>query len=157
MNFVTSNDLHQRLSSGEIIVDEIRELLDENFEALSYDIFPEIYRTGTAYDEEEPLFKKPEKKNAKVHIDPLNINSFLGFELLPSLIQLFCLTQNEGLETKILSLCIRLYNQRLELVQNATKMLLLFDDVNIKIFNLCRRKLRRLAKLCNDSEVNSQS
>lgn len=82
----------------------------------------------------------------------IDINQILGFEIFPSLITLFCMTQSLNMETKILNILTRFYNQRLEFAELTTKMLVLFDDVNIKIFGILNKKIRRLGKNIDESD-----
>jgi hypothetical protein len=77
----------------------------------------------------------------------------LGFEILPSLITLFCLTQNYEMEKKILHLMGRFYNQRHEFSKLSSNLLLLFDEINIQIFQTCKRKIKKLARYVDESEV----
>lgn len=57
------------------------------------------------------------------------------------------------METKILNILTRFYNQRLEFADLTTKMLLLFDDVNIRILKVVKKKIRKLAKNIDESET----
>jgi inositol 1,4,5-triphosphate receptor type 1/inositol 1,4,5-triphosphate receptor type 3 len=57
------------------------------------------------------------------------------------------------METKILNILTRFYNQRLEFAQLTTNLLLLFDDTNINIFLQLKKKARMLAKNVDESET----
>lgn len=52
----------------------------------------------------------------------------------------------------MLNILTRFYNQRLEFAELTTKMLILFDEVNIKVFNCVKKKIRKLAKNIDESE-----
>lgn len=126
-------------------------------------------RTGTPVDDTDPNFANedfgfgfgnianlaiggvsPETENKD--IEAIDINRILGFEVFPPLISLFCMTQSIQMETKILNLLTRFYNQRFEFAELTTKMLLLFDNANIKVFQELKKRIRKLAKNIDESE-----
>ena len=57
------------------------------------------------------------------------------------------------METKLLNILTRFYNQRLEFAELTTKMLVLFDEVNINIFRVLKKKIRIIAKNIDESET----
>jgi inositol 1,4,5-triphosphate receptor type 1/inositol 1,4,5-triphosphate receptor type 3 len=57
------------------------------------------------------------------------------------------------METNLLNILTRFYNQRLEFAELTANMLLLFDEVNINVFTLLKRKSRKLAKNVDESET----
>jgi hypothetical protein len=93
-------------------------------------------RTGTTVDETDSNFIKDEDtfgfgnlsnfnltnltaggiaaEGTAKEIESIDINNILGLEIFPTLIVLFCMTQSLPMETKILNLLTRFYNQRFE-------------------------------------------
>lgn len=85
-------------------------------------------------------------------VESIDIFKILDFEIFPTLVTLFCMTQSLEMETRLLNILTRFYNQRLEFAELTTKMLVLFDEVNIKVFSVVKRKIRKLAKNIDESE-----
>lgn len=52
-----------------------------------------------------------------------------------------------------MNILTRFYNQRLEFAELTTKMLVLFDEVNINIFKVLKKKIRIIAKNIDESET----
>jgi hypothetical protein len=97
--------------------------------------------TGTSVDKSDPKLKKEEsligfgglasfagniagglsggiaKEGPSKDIESIDINRILDFEIFPSLITLFCMTQSLSMETKLLNILTRFYNQRLEFAE----------------------------------------
>ena len=112
-------------------------------------ILPEKMKTGTSIDE---IIFKGKGSTSKLSI--LDINNILEFEIFPSLITQFCLTQNYELEKKILNILGRFYNQRNEFAEKSASLLLLFDEENIKVLQSCKLRIKHLARNVDESEVN---
>ena len=87
------------------------------------------------------------------YIQDISINEILGFEIFPALVALFCLNHSLNLETKLLNVLTRYFNQRLELAEHTTKMLVLFDENNINIFTILKPKIKLLAKNIDEGET----
>ncbi|EAR92909.2 zinc finger, C2H2 type family protein (macronuclear) [Tetrahymena thermophila SB210] len=86
--------------------------------------------------------------------DIININKILGFQILPSLILLFCFTQNYQMEEKLLQITTRFYNQRQEFATLASQLLILFDQENQQVLEFTRSIITsRLDKNVNESET----
>ena len=51
-----------------------------------------------------------------------------------------------------MAILCRLYNQREELAKLSSKLLILFDEDNIQVYKLSRKKLKTLAKNVDESE-----
>lgn len=86
-------------------------------------------------------------------LQAISLNKVLGFDIFPSLVTIFCMNQDIALETQILQILTRLYNQRYEFADLSSKLLLLFDEANIKIFKKAKKMIRRLAKNVDESET----
>jgi len=147
---VQSTQLYEKFTQNKIDYDELEKIFTKFIEANIYSILPEIMKTGTSIDELDPKFKAKEKSNKD--IEGLNLNNILEYEILPSLISLFCLTQNYEMENKILHIMSRLYNQREEFARLTSNLLILFDDLNIEIFKLCKIQTKNLARNVDESE-----
>jgi len=122
--------------------------------------------TGTSVDDSD--LKKPdenqfmafmniankfkEQSNTK-ELEALNLESITSFSIFPSLISIFCLNQDIELETKILQILTRLYNQRFEFAELSSQLLILFDDTNINLFKKCKKKILVLGKCVDESET----
>jgi hypothetical protein len=96
-------------------------------------------KTGTTVDVKEEF-----QKIFSVH-DELNrllgqfhsinyINDLLGYEIFPSLLTLFSMSQNDAIENKSLEMMTRFYNQREETARLISKTLFIFDKRNIVVF-----------------------
>jgi hypothetical protein len=57
------------------------------------------------------------------------------------------------MQEKILAVLCRLYNQRQELARLSSKMLILFDEANLKILQLIKKRIKILAKNVEESEL----
>lgn len=64
------------------------------------------------------MMQNEDKANPK-ELEDINLERIVNFSIFPSLISIFCLNQNIELETKILSILTRLYNQRYEFADLA--------------------------------------
>lgn len=144
-------DLFEKLRNRKITQEDVEVLFKKSIVDNINNILPDIMTTGTSIDETEPKFKNKEKINKK--IEALNLNNILKFDILPSLISLFCLTQNYGMENKILHITTRLFNQRDEFIKLTSNLLILFDDENIKVFKQCKLQIKKLARNVDESEV----
>lgn len=147
---VLSRQLYEKFSQGRLPAEELEKEYEKFIEANIFTILPEIMKTGTSIDEFDPKFKTKEKSNKD--IEGLNLNNILEYEILPSLITLFCLTQNDSMESKSLHIMSRLYNQRGEFAKLTSNLLILFDDLNIEIFRLCKVETKNLARNIDESE-----
>ena len=108
--------------------------------------------TGTSLDDTDDILIKQKEKKQK-DVDAICISKILGFDIFPSLINLFCFSQNFDFEQKILSIMSRLYNQRQELADLSTNLLLLFDKENIQILKTCKQKYKKLGKNVDETET----
>ena len=86
-------------------------------------------------------------------LQAISINKVVGWEIFPSLLSIFCTTQNLELQTQLLSVITRIYNQRFEFADLTSKLLLLFDGENIRIFKKSKKLIRRLAKNVDEAET----
>jgi len=149
---VLSTQLHEKFSQNKMDYEELDKIYNKFIEANVYIILPEIMKTGTSIDELDMKFKLKEKEKGNKDIEGLNLNNILEYEILPSLISLFCLTQNEAMESKSLHIMSRLYNQRDEFAKLTSSLLILFDDLNIEIFKMCKTQTKNLARNIDESE-----
>lgn len=147
---VLSSQLYEKFTQNNLDQDEMESIFNKFIENNIFLILPEIMKTGTSIDEIDPKFKSKEKTNKD--IEGLNLNSILEYEILPSLISLFCLTQSYEMENKSLHIMSRLYNQRAEFAKLTSNLLLLFDDLNIEIFKVCKIETKNLARNIDESE-----
>ena len=147
---VVSTKLYEKFSQNNLDYEDLAKIYDKFIETNVFMILPEIMKTGTSIDELDPKFKAKEKGNKD--IEGLNLNNILDYEILPSLISLFCLTQNETMESKSLHIMSRLYNQREEFSKLTSNLLILFDDLNIAIFKMCKGQTKNLARNIDESE-----
>lgn len=128
------------------ILKEFKDTIEENIDAF----IPNVLFTGTEVDKKNEFVKQFQSKNlnsSTTNFSPLNfvgkqsakeakdgdiinINKVLGFQILPSLILLFCFTQNYQMEEKLLQITTRFYNQRQEFATLASQLLILFDKEN---------------------------
>lgn len=147
----TESQIFEKFSSGRISAEDVESYFKTVIVDHLHEILPDIMKTGTTIDESDPNFKNKNKIN-KI-IEGLNLNNILKFEIFPSLVSLFCLSQNYEIENKILHITSRLYNQRAEFTKLSSNLLLLFDDQNIKIFKQCKMETKKLARNVDESEV----
>lgn len=148
---VLSTQLYEKFSQNKLDHEELEIVFTKFIEANIFLILPEIMRTGTSIDEVDPKFFRNKEKSNK-DIEGLNLNNILEYEILPSLISLFCLTQNYEMENKSLHIMSRLYNQRSEFSKLTSNLLILFDDLNIEIFKMCKIQTKHLARNIDESE-----
>ena len=130
--------------------DKIREIIQKNINENINEILPDKMKSGLSIDIEE--FKNYKKKKSS-YLEIADLNKMIGFEIFPSLITQFCLCENTDIEEKILKILSRLYNQKLEFAQNASKLQILIDDMNIKIFKASKIIFREMSKHIDQSEV----
>jgi inositol 1,4,5-triphosphate receptor type 1/inositol 1,4,5-triphosphate receptor type 3 len=141
-------------------------------------LLPPIMRTGTSVDDNDPNFAKQEgtfslgglsklgnfnlavtfnktiaTEGTSKDIEAIDINKILETEIFPSLIALFCMTQSLAMETKLLNLLTRFYNQRFEFASLTTQLLLLFDDQKIKVFQSLKKNIKTSSKFIEDCET----
>jgi len=57
------------------------------------------------------------------------------------------------METKLLNILTRFYNQRLEFAELSSKIIVLFDPITIRIFKALKSRIRSLAKNIDESEI----
>ncbi|CAD8111133.1 unnamed protein product [Paramecium sonneborni] len=153
----------------EEIQQQFRDTIKKNLD----NMLPAIMKTGTKVDDE--IFKKKEDNQlfnimnianlanklvntnddqSKIKsLDAIELSNIISFSIFPSLISIFCLNQSLDLETKILHILTRFYNQRHEFADLSSKLLLLFDDTNITIFKKSKKKILVLAKCVDESET----
>jgi inositol 1,4,5-triphosphate receptor type 1/inositol 1,4,5-triphosphate receptor type 3 len=83
-------------------------------------------RTGTIVDKTDPKLNQEEDtfgfanlanltggvspEGSSKEIESIDINRILDFEIFPTLITLFCMTQSLSMETKLLNILTRFYN-----------------------------------------------
>jgi len=169
--YVQELELMTKIENGDIyidterkkIVDEFRKVMTNRIQA----IIPPILMTGTVVDKTDPKLSQEDQtfgfqinlkgglspQGPSKEIESIDINRILEFEIFPTLITLFCMTQSLSMETKLLNILTRFYNQRLEFAELTTKMLVLFDEVNIRVFKVLKKRIRKVAKNIDGSET----
>ncbi|EAR98945.2 MIR domain protein (macronuclear) [Tetrahymena thermophila SB210] len=75
-----------------------------------------------------------------------------SFSVLPYLMQSFILMHNPQLEKKSLSLLMRLFNQRQELLQNLNKLEVIFDKQKAILYKIMTENIHELTKLIEQTE-----
>lgn len=131
-------------------LEEIKTIFKQNISENIHNILPDIMRTGTSIDRTDPKFKGSNNKN----LDDYNLSNILGFDILPSLVTVFCLNVDSDLEKEVLGLITRVYNQRYEFAKKSSHLLFLFDKQNIQIFRIAKIKIKQLNKFVDETEVN---
>ena len=150
-NLVINDHLYEKFAKNQLDYEELDKIFSQFIDNNIYNLLPEIMKTGTSVDDLDLKFLKSKEKSNK-EIEGLNLNNILEYEILPSLISLFCLTQNPEMENKILHIMSRLYNQRAEFAKLTSNLLVLFDDLNIEIFKICKVQTKKLARNVDESE-----
>ncbi len=95
--------------------------------------------TGVPSVDQDEDFRK--RLDLKRQVELIELDNILGFDIFPSLVVNFCFTNNTVMEKKILHLMTRFFNQREQLAQLSAEMLLIFDEDNIKLVKLCKKRL----------------
>ena len=94
----------------------------------------------------------------------LDIDSLLGHytnrshkkissDVLPSLLMTFYETQNPQVQTRVMEVIIRLFDQRREFLHNLQKMEILFDDQSQQIYVFLKQQVSDLRYIGNQSEL----
>lgn len=130
-------------------IEEIKAIFHKNIGDSIYSILPDIMKTGTSLDKTDPKFNNPVNKS----LDSYNLSTILGFEILPSLITVFCLNKDPELEKQVLKLITRFYNQRFEFAIKSSHLLFLFDKQNIQILQITKVKIKQLNRFVDETEV----
>jgi len=130
-------------------LDEIKAIFRKNISENIYSILPDIMKTGTSIDKTDPKFKDPVNKS----LDNFNLSNILGFDILPSLITVFCQNKEPELEKEVLKLITQFYNQRYEFAIKSSKLLFLFDKQNIQILQITKIKIKQLNRFVDETEV----
>lgn len=131
------------------ILEEIKTIFRKNISDNIFSILPAIMKTGTSIDKTDLKFKDPINKS----LDDFNLSNILGFDILPSLITIFCLNKNQELEKEVLTLITRFYNQRYEFAKKSSHLLFLFDKQNIQILQFTKIKIKQLNRFVDETEV----
>lgn len=129
--------------ADEALGDLMLQLIDSNAEKF----LPSLMRTGTDVDDNDE-----ELKSTLDFEDPLDLNDILGFEVLPMLFQLFCLTNEKRLEEGLLAVMLQMYSQRHEFLDLTKELLLIFEDEHINLYRKARKKTQMFQKLVEESE-----
>ena len=87
---------------------KIRGILKREFKGFIKRMLPEVYPTGTSLDKTDPILIEQELDTEGSPFIPLL--DIFGVEILPSLIQLFCLNNNPQIQNAVFDVIIRLYN-----------------------------------------------
>ena len=130
-------------------IEEIKAIFRKNIGDSIYSILPDIMKTGTSLDKTDPKFKDLVNKS----LDDYNLSTILGFEILPSLITVFCLNKDPELEKQVLKLITRFHNQRFEFAIKSSHLLFLFDKQNIQILQVTKVKIKQLNRFVDETEV----
>lgn len=72
---------------------------------------------------------------------------------LPFMLTTFYYIHNEHLERRSLSIIMRLFNQREELIQNMNELQIIFDPAKTKLFSYLQIQGKRLTQLVDQSEI----
>ncbi|KAL4462524.1 hypothetical protein ABPG74_000354 [Tetrahymena malaccensis] len=73
--------------------------------------------------------------------------------LLPSLLSSFLIIYDENLEKRLLKILIRMYNQRYDLLENISRLQIIFDKQTYDLFNALEDMNARLHKYVEQCEV----
>ena len=148
LNFVNSSKVVEDYLKNQITKEQINDIIEEQIPHYIKYMLPNISRTGTDVDDTDINMKESIKKD-----DILDVNQLIGYELLPILLQGFCLSNDKKVEKKLLELILKMYNQRENYVFNAQHLQILFDKDNIEIYKKSIEALPYLENICNESEV----
>lgn len=80
----------------------------------------------------------------------------LKAEILPSLVLSFFLNKDPSLESKILEVVMKCFNQRREFSERLHELQILFDPNDIKLFQIIQKKITNLRILLERSEVSAR-
>ncbi|EGR30411.1 MIR domain protein [Ichthyophthirius multifiliis] len=137
------------------VIREFKKFVQDNIQCF----FNQVLCTGTCVDEmgefqkqfQSFFFDKRKDKFSKDG-ELININQILNSEIFPSLVMLFCFSQDYEMEKKILGVLCKFYNQRNQLADLLSQLILLFDEGNQKIHEITKFKLKKLTKFIEESE-----
>lgn len=130
-------------------IEEIKSIFRKNISDNIHNILPDIMKTGTSIDKTEPKLRTSSNKL----MEDLNLSNILEFDILPSLITVFCLNKDPQLEKEVLKLITRFYNQRYEFAKKSSLLLFLFDKQNIQILKISKLRIKQLNKFVDETEV----
>ena len=133
---------------NQITKKQINDIIEDQIPYYIKYMLPNILRTGTDVDDTDNNLKESIKKD-----DILDINQLMDYELLPVILQGFCLNNDKKVEKKLLELILKMYNQRGNYLKNAQDLQFLFDEDNIIIYQESMESLPFLENICNESEV----
>ena len=85
--------------------------------------------------------------------DILNLKEILGHSILPILLQQLSLNNSKAYEEKLLHLMLKMYNQREQFEQSLKNYLLLFNKLDVMIFNQAKKDSKILLTQMESSEV----
>ena len=79
----------EKLILTDEVIEDVKKKFSQSITSKIVDILPPILETGTLVDDTSDIIKKQPKNREK---DAININKIIEFDILPSLINLFCFT-----------------------------------------------------------------
>ena len=135
----------QQRSSGNVH-EQIKRIFEDWIKLNIKQILPQVLPTGTSIDDEEPNLQRDKVS------EQLDLDQILGYDIFPTLINLFQFSQRVEMEQQILLIITRLYNQRQEFAKLTRRLLILFDEENIKILKIVKKKFKIFAKNVDESE-----
>ena len=98
-------------------------------------------------------FEIPDLDNLISKKDLVANQSVKRAEILPSLLVAFYLTKESELESKILDVIMKLFNQRANFIENIRTLEILFNRTDTILYKLLKKKIERLRILAERSEA----
>ncbi len=85
------SNIRKQYISGKMKEEDIKKIFNKKYDVWIKKILPDVELTGTTIDDKSSDVSKKQQSNI------LTMQKIFGFEVLPSLIQQFCLTHNQPL------------------------------------------------------------